>query len=160
LSPGEEGRDDINHGGEKMGAKSNFSEQEWESLRKGVTGAGLLMSVSDRSFFDSFKEAGALARHVGEARQNESELVRELASERGTGFGLTSSPQEVEEETLQALRESMATLKQKAPEEEDAYRGFVLEVAESVGAAAGGGDTAEGETLERIRSAVAGESTA
>jgi hypothetical protein len=144
-----------------MGSKSSFSEQEWESMHKGVTGAGLLMSVSDRSFFDSFKEAGALARHVGEARQiSESELVRELASERGTGFGLTSSPNEIEEETLQALRESMATIKEKAPEDEDAYRTFVLEVAESVGAAAGGGEAAEGDTLERIRSAVDAKPTA
>lgn len=144
-----------------MGAKSNFTEQEWESMHKGVTGAGLLMSVSDRSFFDSFKEAGALARHVGGARQSsESELVRELASERGTGFGLASSPQEVEEETLQALRQSMATIREKAPDDEDAYRTLVLEVAESVAAAAGGGDTAEGETLEKIRAAVNGETKA
>jgi hypothetical protein len=38
-----------------VGAKSSFTEQEWESLEKGLTGAGLLMLISDRSFFDSFK---------------------------------------------------------------------------------------------------------
>ncbi len=62
-----------------MAKKSDFTEQEWEQLRKGATGAGLLVSVSDRSFFDSFKEAGSLAKHLAGGRSEESELVRELA---------------------------------------------------------------------------------
>jgi hypothetical protein len=51
-----------------MTTKTEFTQEEWEALQKGVTGAGFLMAVSDRSFFDSFKEAGALARHLSEAR--------------------------------------------------------------------------------------------
>ena len=138
-----------------MTTKTDFTEQEWEALQKGVTGAGFLVAVSDRSFFDSFKEAGALARHLAEARQaSSSELVRELAGARGTGFGLTASPQEIETETLAALREAKETLEARAPDELDAYRGFVLEVAESVGSAAGGGETAESGALEKIRSAL------
>lgn len=140
-----------------MAGKSDFTQEEWETMQKGVTGAGLLMSVSDRGFFDSFKEAGALARHLTEARQKStSELIRELAETRGTGFGLTSSPAEVEGETLEALRKSIATLEAKAPGEDDAYRSFVLEVAESVGAAAKGGETAESDVLDKIRSALGG----
>jgi hypothetical protein len=34
-----------------------FSESEIETLHKGAMGAGLLVSVSDRGFFDTFKEA-------------------------------------------------------------------------------------------------------
>ena len=49
-----------------MAKKSDFTEQEWDQLRKGATGAGLLVSASDRSFFDSFKEAGSLAKHLAE----------------------------------------------------------------------------------------------
>ena len=140
-----------------MATKTDFTQDEWEALQKGVTGAGFLMAVSDRSFFDSFKEAGALARHLGEARQSgSSELIRELAETRSTGFGVTDSPAEIESETLEALRKAIAALVAKAPEEVDAYRGFVLEVAESVGKAAGGGETAEAATLEKIRSAVDG----
>jgi hypothetical protein len=140
-----------------MAGKSDFTQEEWEAMHKGVTGAGLLMSVSDRGFLDSFKEAGALARHLTKARQNStSDLIRELAETRGTGFGLTSSPAEVESETLEALRESIATLEAKAPGETDAYRSFVLEVAESVAAAAKGGETGESDALDKIRSALAG----
>jgi hypothetical protein len=138
-----------------MATKSDFTEQEWEAMHKGVTGAGLLMSVSDRSFFDTFKEAGALGRHLSEARQGSSnELLRELAETRGTGFGVTASPGEVESETLQALQTGVQALDARAPADADAYRAFVLEVAESVGNAAGGGEPAETATLEKIRSAL------
>jgi hypothetical protein len=138
-----------------MTTKTDFTQDEWEALQKGVTGAGFLMAVSDRGFFDTFKEAGALARHLGEARQSgSSELIRELAETRGTGFGLTSSPDEIETETLEALRKAMQVLEAKAPEEAEAYRSFVLQVAESVGNAAAGGETAESASLEKIRSAL------
>jgi hypothetical protein len=140
-----------------MTTKADFTQEEWETLQKGVTGAGFLMAVSDRSFFDSFKEAGALARHLADARKSgSSELIRELAETRGTGFGLTSSPAEIESETLEALRQAMQVLEAKAPEEADAYRSFVLEVAESVGSAAAGGEAAESAALEKIRSALEG----
>src|SRR5687768_10654043 len=123
-----------------MAGATNLNEQELESLRKGVVGAGFLVSVSDRGFIDTFKEAGALAKHVTKARESSnSELVREVAEVRGGGFGLTSSPQEVESETLSALRTSVTTLEAKAPEELDAYREFVIEVAESVAGAADSG---------------------
>jgi hypothetical protein len=137
-----------------MAKKSDFTEQEWEQLRKGATGAGLLVSVSDRSFFDSFKEAGSLAKHLAGGRTGGSELVRELASERGSGFGVRSAPQEIESETVEALRGAVSTLQAKAPDEVEAYKSFVLEVAEAVGKAAGGGEAAEAATIEKIRAAL------
>jgi hypothetical protein len=136
-------------------SKADFTEQEWETLQKAVTGAGLLVSVSDRGFFDTFKEAGALAKHLNEARQgHESELVRELSGMRGTGFGLTSSPDEVERETLEALRSSVAIVRDKAPDEIEAYRSFALDVAQSVAAAAKGVGAGESGAIEKIRSAL------
>jgi hypothetical protein len=139
-----------------MAKKSDFTEQEWESLQKGVLGAGLLVSLSDRSFFDTFKEAGALGRHVAAAKQsNSSELVRELAEIRGTGFGLTSSPDKVEHETLEALQSAKATLESKAPEELEPYRQFVFDVAQSVANAVAGGESAESGAIEKVRSAIA-----
>ncbi len=139
-----------------MPTTADFTEQEWQAMHKGVTGAGLLVSLSDRSFFDTFKEAGALGKHVAGAKQkNTSELVRQLADVRGTGFGLTASPDEVERETLDALQSAKATLQAKAPEELEPYRQFVVEVAQSVSDAAGGGETSESGAIEKVRSAVA-----
>ena len=138
-----------------MAQKSDFTEQEWDQLRKGATGAGLLVSVSDRSFFDSFKEAGSLAKHLAGGRSGSSELVRELSSERGMGFGAKSSPEAIESEALEALRSAVATLEAKAPDEVDAYKSYVLELADAVGKASGGGDEAEAAAVEKIRSALA-----
>jgi hypothetical protein len=137
-----------------MAQKSDFTEQEWDQLRKGATGAGLLVSVSDRSFFDSFKEAGSLAKHLAAGRSESSQLIRELSGERGMGYGVTSSPQEVESEALEALRSAVATLEAKAPDEVEANKSFVLDLAEGVGKAAGGGDEAEAAAVEKIRSAL------
>ena len=140
-----------------MAGKADFTEQEWETLHKGVTGAGLLVSVSDRSFFDSFKEAGALAKHLAGARKDSSsQLVRELAETRGTGFGVTDSPAEIDSETLDALRSAVATLESKAPDEVEAYKSFVLDVAQSVAQAAEGGSEVEGAVVGKVRSALAG----
>ena len=138
-----------------MAKKSDFTEQEWEALQKGVVGAGLLVSLSDRSFFDTFKEAGALGKHVAAAKQsNSSDLIRELADVHGTGFGLTASPEKVEHETLDALQSAKSTLEAKAPDELEPYRKFVVEVAESVASAASGGDSAESGAIEKVRSAL------
>jgi hypothetical protein len=139
-----------------MAKRNDFTEEEWNSLQKGVVGAGLLVSLSDRSFFDTFKEAGALGRHVAQAKQSSSsELIRELADVRGTGFGVTSSPEAVERETLEALQTAKRTLEAKAPDELEPYRQLVLEIAQSVSDAAGGGETVEHSAIEKVRSAVA-----
>jgi hypothetical protein len=138
-----------------MAEKSDFTEQEWESMQRGVTGAGLLVSLSDRSFFDTFKEAGVLGKHIAQAKQsNSSEFIRELADTHGTGFGFTTSPDKVERETLEALENAKATLASKAPDELDSYRQFVVEVTRSVAQAAGGGETAESETIEKVSAAL------
>jgi hypothetical protein len=138
-----------------MAKKSDFTEQEWETLQKGVVGAGLLVSLSDRSFFDTFKEAGALGKHVASAKESsQSELIRDLADVRGAGFGLTSSPEKIEQETLSALQTAKSTLQSKAPEDLQPYRDLVLEVAQSVSTAAGGGEAAESGAIEKVRSAV------
>ena len=139
-----------------MATKADFTEQEWESLQKGVVGAGLLVSLSDRSFFDTFKEAGALGKHVAQAKQSSSsELVRELADIHGSRFGVTTSADKLENETLAALQTAKTTLESKAPDEVEPYREFVMDVAQSVASAAGGGEAAESAAIEKVRSAVA-----
>jgi hypothetical protein len=128
-----------------------FNDSEIETLRKGAMGAGLLVSVSDRGFFDTFKEAGTLAKHVAAARgSSESSVVKQVAEGRGTGFGVTTPPSEIESGTLEALRSSVQLLETKAPAEVDAYRSFVLDLARSVAAAAPGGEEAEAGTIAKI----------
>jgi hypothetical protein len=138
-----------------VAGKADFTEEEWEQLRKGATGAGLLVSVSDRSFLDSLKEASSFAKYLLGSRESDSQLVRELASEHGTGFGAVATPSEVDAAADEALHAAVATLRAKAPDEVENYRAFVLELAEAVGRAAKGGDEAEAAALERVKAALA-----
>ena len=138
-----------------MATKADFSEDEWNALHKGVTGAGMLVSVGDRDFTDTFGEAGALAKTLREAHErSDSELVRELAGTRGSGFGFTASPEKVETETLAALRSATATLAAKAPAETEPYRRLVLDVAKAVAEAKGGVKEGETAAIARIEQAL------
>ena len=134
-----------------------FNEEDIETLQKGATGAGLLVALSDKGFFDTFKEAGAMGKHLARAKNDsDSDLIRRVAQSGGSGFGLVASPSEVESGTLEALSTAAELLRTKAPEELDSYRTFVLDLARSVSAAAGGGDAAEAEATTKIENALGG----
>ena len=115
----------------------------------------MLVAVSEGGFRDTFKEMGVLAEHLAETqKQHTSPLVRELADVRHTGFGLTDSRAEVEQETMEALSSAVATLQAKAPDEMQAYKDFVLDVAQSVAAAAKDVGAEETAAIEQIRAAL------
>lgn len=133
-----------------MAGKADFSEDEWKALQKGVTGSGMLVSIADRDFTDSFGEASTIAKQLAAHRESESQLVRELSETHGTGFGMTASPQEVEEGTTSALATAVTALGVKAPDELEAYRRFVLDVASAVAEAKGGIKEAETAAIEKI----------
>ena len=138
-----------------MATKADFTEDEWHALQKGVTGAGMLVSVSDADFTDSFGEASALAKFLAEQRRtNEIELVREIAAVHGGGFGLTASREKVETETMAALRTAVATLSAKAPDDVAAYRQLVLALAQAVAGAKGGVTETETKVIESVREAL------
>ena len=123
-----------------MASKADFTESEWDTMQKSVTGAGMLVSLADRDFTDSFGEAKALAKYLGGQRaESPSTLVRDLAAVHGTGFGFGTSPQKLEQETTDALRSSGALLADKAPDERHAYRQLILGVSNFVAEAKGGG---------------------
>jgi hypothetical protein len=135
--------------------RADFTEAEWDALQKGITGSAMLVSLADRDFTDSFGEVGALAKYLqGQQVAGASQLVRELAKTRGTGFGLTTSPDTMRTETLAALPASLATLGAKAQDEIDGYRQLVLGACQAVAEAKGGVVTVEDAMLEQIRAAL------
>ena len=106
-----------------LATKADFSEEEWKALQKGVTGSGMLVSVSDRDFTDTFGEASALAKYMaGQHQTNESPLIREIAGRKGSGFGMTASVDKVEAETFASLHTALEALQAKAPDDVEAYR--------------------------------------
>jgi hypothetical protein len=138
-----------------VATKSDFTEEEWKTMQKGVTGAGMLVSVGDPDFTDSFGEASALAKYLAEQqRTSGSVLIRDLAHVRGTGFGLTASREKAETETVDALRSSAATLQAKAPDELAAYQELVIGIAEHVARAKTGVKPNETDAITKIKEAV------
>ena len=124
-------------------------------MQEGLTGAGMFVALADRGFFDSFKEANALAHHLREAHEHsDSVLIRDLATGHDRPFGMSASPEEIEQITVATLEQAVSVLEAKSPEDLPAYRQLVLDVSESVAAAAKGVSPQENEALDRIRAAL------
>ena len=138
-----------------MAVKADFSEAEWQAMQRGVTGAGMLVSVSDQDLSDSFGESSAMAKYLSSQRTiGATQLIRDLGSTHGTGFGIFAKPQEVRDGTLDALRSTVVTLQAKAPDEVEPYRQLVLGTATAVAEAKGGVKPTEEAALQLIREAL------
>ena len=138
-----------------MATRADFTDDEWEALHKGVTGAGMMVSTSDAGFTDSFGEASALAKHLAhESQSNQNELAREVAHTHGTGFGITSSRAKVGTETIESLRAATGFLGTKSPDDLEAYRQLVLGTAEAVAEAKGGVSESEQGAIDQIKEAL------
>jgi hypothetical protein len=139
-----------------MATQADFDEQEWEAIQRSVTGAGMLVSLADRDFTDSFGEAKALAKYVGDQRNtSDSALIRDIAAVHKSGFGFGTNPQELETGTLDALRAARAAIGAKAPDDVGAYRDLVMGAANAVAEAKGGG-VSDGEraAMDKIAAAL------
>jgi hypothetical protein len=151
----------VETGGVTMATKADFTDEEWKALQSGISGSGMLVAVSDAGFFDTFKEASTLAKHLSAAHEkNDDALVREIAAGHHNPFGITSSPAEVEQGTVAALQAALAALQAKAPESVEAYKAVVLDVAQSVAEAASGVKPGETQAIEKIKAALGGEAPA
>jgi tellurite resistance protein len=150
------GGDDNGHLEEaRMATKADFSEAEWQAMQRGVTGAGMLVSVADQDFTDTFGESSAMAKYLSSQRTiGTTALMRELGTTHGTGFGLTARPEEVRAGTVEALRSTLATLQAKAPDEVEPYRQLVLGIATAVAEAKGGVKPTEEAALQLIEEAL------
>jgi len=138
-----------------MATRADFTDEEWKAMQEGITGAGMYVAIIDPGFFDSFKEASALAHHLRDAHDhNDSMLIRALVAGHDKPFGATSSKEEIQQGTVSALQQAVAILEAKSPADLPAYRQLVLEVSQSVAEAAKGVSPQENEALDHIRSAL------
>jgi len=115
-----------------MTGKTDFTQEEWELVQEGPAIGGIFAATASSG--GSFRESWALAKSYAEAQKQpgESELLDALVAERPP-VKRYDSQEELEQEGLERLRAAVALLEQKAaPEEVEAYRGFVLEVAHKV----------------------------
>jgi hypothetical protein len=139
-----------------MTTKADFSADEWKSLRTGLLGAAMFVSLSDRDFTDTFGEVGVMTKYLQSMQMaGSTDLMRELAHEHGNPFGLTSSPDKVRDETMASLKSAIAVLSAKAPDEVEPYRDFVTKMAKAVALAKSGESAVETAALTQINEALA-----
>jgi len=138
-----------------MATKADFTEDEWQTLQRGLTGAGMLVSVADPGMMDSFGESSALAKYLSSQRTaGSTALMRELGGTHGTGFGLTANPNEVRAGTILALQSAVGILSAKAPDELEPYRQMVLGMATVVAQAKKGVSPSEDAAISAIKEAL------
>jgi hypothetical protein len=117
-----------------MTAKTDFTEQEWETVLGGPPSAGMVVIFAQRG--GTFRETFAIGKAYAEARAEHgaSELLDTIvAAKPEIDHSRYSSVQELRAHGLQRLRDAVAVLEAKATEQElDDYRRFVIMLAKKV----------------------------
>ena len=117
-----------------MTGKADFTAEEWEKVLAAPPEAGLLVATAQRG--GTFREAFSIAKAYTEARRSlgESELLDQIAAAKPEmKVERHSSKEELEQEVLQNLRDAVTLVESKAtPEETEAYRRFIVHLAERV----------------------------
>ena len=148
-----------------MTKKAEFNAEEWELVLSAPPSAGLIVATAQRG--GTFRESFSIAKAYTEARQHQgdSELLDEIVSAKPEmDVKRYSSADELERELLQRLRDAVALVAQKgAPEEAEAYKRFIVDLAERVAEAHKEGflgltgervSEAEREAIQKIKEAV------
>jgi hypothetical protein len=120
-----------------MTSKSDFTADEWRLILETPPTAGMIVVTAQRG--GSFRETIAMAKAYAEARKEhgKSQLLDEIVAAKPerdhTHF---HSYDELKQQGLQHLRDSVALLDTKAkPDEVDEYRRFIVTLAKKVAAA-------------------------
>ena len=117
-----------------MTDKSDFTEQEWDTVLQGPPAAGTIVATASKG--GTFKESFAIAKSYTEARQEHgaSELLDAIVSAKPkVDRHLGHSPEEVKSKGLQHVSDAVQVLESKAtPDEVNDYRKFVLTLADKV----------------------------
>jgi hypothetical protein len=115
-----------------MTEKAAFNAEQWSKVVEAPALAALTVIAADRG--GTIRESLSLGRAYSEARRDGSGLLQEIVStapqiDPSDLKDRSALPQRAET----ALREALRVLEEKAtPEEVEAYREFVLKVAETV----------------------------
>ncbi len=120
-----------------MTAKSDFSTEEWQQILEAPPSAGMIVVTAQRG--GALRETIAMAKAYVEARQQHgnSELLDEIvAAKPERDHTHYHSPEELKEQGLEHIRDSVGVLQRKAtPVEVDEYRRFIVTLAHKVAAA-------------------------
>lgn len=132
-----------------MTSKADFTPDEWQLVLEAPPSAGMIVVTAQRG--GTFRETVAMAKAYVEARQlhGKSELLDDIvAAKPERDHTHYRSFDELKQNGLQHLRDSVAALQKKAtPQEVDEYRLFIITLCQRVAAAhrEGGQDVSAAE---------------
>src|SRR5215471_9531189 len=118
-----------------MAGREDFTADEWETMRRAMMAAGVLVAWADGGADDIAREMFVLQQRLrGATATHASQLIRELTDLRSfqTGVDLGQRVGENEGPRLAAIRAAAAIVDAKAPADAPAFRGFLVELAETV----------------------------
>ena len=140
-----------------MASKVDFTEDEWQVLQWALSNSIAFVSMADRGFWDTFKEASGVARVIAAARaESDNALVRDLASDLKAGRDkeAMANAADIAGGVTERITEATALVAEKAPEDLEAFKAFIVSVAEAAAEAADGVAPTEAGAIEKIRAAL------
>jgi hypothetical protein len=140
-----------------MAAKADFTAVEWQTLQWAVADTMAYLSMADPGFWEMFKEASGAAKYIaGIKASSESALVRELAADIRTkrDKAVSASPSDVSSQVVERVSEAVEIVSGKAPEDLDAFKGFIIGVAKATAEAAKGTGPTEAAAIAKLEAAL------
>lgn len=140
-----------------MATKADFTPEEWEVLQWAVADTMAYVSIADPGMWDSFTEASGAARYIAEAKANSASLlVRDLAGNLRAGRDkeVMANPADMAGEVAERVAEASKLIAEKAADELDAFKRFILGIAEATAEAKKGVGENERAAIEKIRAAL------
>ena len=140
-----------------MTSKTMFTGDEWHTLQWAVTDTMAYLALADHGFWDTFKEASAAAKFMAKAESTtQSPLVHDLAGDvkLGRDKAVTHDMADMAGEVSARVREAAALVAAKSPDDLDAFKSFILGVAQATAEAAKGVGPDEAAAIERLKAAL------
>ncbi len=129
-----------------MTGKTDFTEEEWETILEGPTSAGMIVVTADKG--GMIRESFAMAGYYGEVRKKggQSQLLDEIASSKPkVDRERAGSPEELKANALQNIQEAVALVEAKAASDEvEGYKEFIVNLAQHVAEVKGVSDKERG----------------
>jgi len=115
-----------------MAITDDFSAEEWEAISDGPVYAGFMIITASKG--GTIRETFSMSKTWAEARQRqgESELLDAVVAEKPKLDEKPGSAIELHNAGIQMLQQAVGAIEAKAPGELDAYRSFVIGLAERV----------------------------
>jgi len=141
-----------------MATKADFTDAQWQELRFAIQDTMAFVAFANGTgFWESIKEATQTAKYISvQIRESRSTLVRDLAGAGGSRHEKLdpSDAEAFERQVLGTIAEATKIVAETAPDELDAFKGFVLGVANAAAEASGAVDDGEQLAIDKIKSAL------